>query len=159
MLNAIVAYDINRTIGSDQQIPWRLPADLKHFKKVTMSHPIIMGRKTHESIGRPLPGRRNIVLSRDKDYFVPGCEIVHSIDQALAAVNDEDAFVIGGGQIYRSFLPKVDKIYVTEVEADLDGDTTFPELKSSDWKKIKLEEFDKDNDNEYSYTFNILERM
>ncbi|MDX1687598.1 MAG: dihydrofolate reductase, partial [Candidatus Promineifilaceae bacterium] len=109
-ISLIAALDRNGVIGDDGRIPWRLPADLKYFKRVTMGKPLIMGRKTYESIGRPLPGRQNIVLTRQRDYRAPGCTVVHSLEEALAAAGDaEEVMVAGGGSVYRQFLPRADR--------------------------------------------------
>lgn len=126
-LNLIVAMARNRTIGRNNTLPWRLPEDLQFFKRTTLGHPIIMGRNTYESIGRPLPGRRNIVVSRQTDYRAQGCEVVHSLEAALdLCQNMSDVFVIGGSQLYALALPQTDRIYVTEIKQDIEGDAHFP---------------------------------
>ncbi len=125
----IAAMAANRVIGRDNAIPWRLPGDLARFKQTTMGHPIIMGRRTFESIGRALPGRRNIVLTRRRGFTAPGCEVVHSLDEALAACrNEEKAFIIGGEQLYRDTLPLADEIILTVLDQEVEGDTFFPEV-------------------------------
>ncbi len=123
----VVAMAANRVIGRDNQLPWHLPADLKHFKQLTLGKPVVMGRKTYASIGRPLPERTNIVVTRDRDYEAPGCVVVHSLDEALAAAGEAaEVMVIGGAGIYRQVLPRTDTLYLTEVHAEFEGDTLFP---------------------------------
>lgn len=133
-LSLIVAYAQNRVIGRDNTLPWKLPSDLAHFKRTTLGHPIIMGRKTWESLGRPLPGRRNIVISRDANYPAQGAECVTSLAQAIAAVQDlEEAFVIGGAQIYQEALPFAQQVIATEVQESLEGDAFFAPLDKAQW--------------------------
>ena len=128
-LSLIVAMARNRAIGVDNHLPWHLPADLKHFRALTMGHPIIMGRKTFDSIGRVLPGRRNIVVTRNRDYRPDGVEIVHSVEEALEKCRDEnEAFVIGGAHLYQDAIHRVSRIYVTEVHAEVKGDVFFSEI-------------------------------
>jgi|SRR3989344_6114775 len=126
-----------RVIGKKGSLPWHIPQELKRFKEITMGHPIIMGRKTHESIGRALPGRTNIVITTHPDYLAPGCIIVHSLDEALRlaslAQGDDEYFVIGGGEIYKQALPKADKLYLTYIDKEIKGDVFFPDY--SDFKK------------------------
>ena len=157
---AIVAMDRNRLIGVDGDLPWRLPADLAWFKRTTMNKPIVMGRKTHESIGRPLPGRTNVVLTRDLDYRAEGCEVVHTVDAALA-VDTGDAneiMIIGGAQIYALFLSRMTRLYRTLVDGDFDGDTWFPELDESEWTVMWRERFEPDEKNPRAYEFSVLGR-
>lgn len=135
----IVAMSRNRVIGHANDMPWRLPADIAHFKRVTMGHPVIMGRKTYESIGKVLPGRTNIVVTRTPGWSAPGCIAVSSLDAGYAAARGADeVFVIGGGQLYGAALPGTDRIYLTEVDADLEGDTRFPEIVGSEWEETEL---------------------
>ena len=125
----IVAISQNGVIGRDGRLPWHLPSDLKHFKKTTMNYPIIMGRKTFESIGRPLPGRKNIVLSRNSALSLPGCAVVHSIEEALDLCREDDkVFIIGGADVFNDFLPITDTIIVTALEREVVGDVYFPEI-------------------------------
>ncbi|MDX3906594.1 MAG: dihydrofolate reductase [Pigmentiphaga sp.] len=132
----IVAYARNRVIGRDNALPWRLRGDLAHFKRTTLGHPIIMGRKTWESLGRPLPGRQNIVITRDPAYAAHGATIVHTLDEALSAAGAaEQVFVIGGAQIYAAALARADRIIATEVHADVDGDAWFPPLPADQWRE------------------------
>jgi len=132
----VVAYATNRTIGLDNTLPWRLPGDLAHFKRTTLGRPIIMGRKTWESLGRPLPGRRNMVISRQADYVATGAEVFASIDDALAACLPTDAVcIIGGAQIYAQALPLATHVEATEIKADVEGDAHFVELPSAHWQE------------------------
>jgi dihydrofolate reductase len=124
----IAAMANNRVIGRDNQMPWHLPADLQHFKKITTGKPVIMGRKTFESIGRPLPGRRNIIITRNNNYKAEGIETVLTPDAAIALVGDvEEVMIIGGGNIYKQFLPQAERLYLTFIDLDVDGDTQFPD--------------------------------
>jgi dihydrofolate reductase len=155
----IVAMAENRVIGRNNQLPWRIPADLGHFKMLTMGKPIIMGRRTHESIGRPLPGRDNIVITADSDYQADGCQVVHSIDQALEAAGDcDEAMIIGGADLYRQTLEYADRLYLTLVKADPEGDTWFPAIEAQQWREIERETHKADERNEYDYDFVVLDR-
>jgi len=154
LISLIVAMANKRVIGKDNQMPWHLPADLGHFKAVTLGKPIIMGRKTYESIGRPLPGRKNIILSRDADYKVEGCESVLSLKEALTLVQDvEEVMIIGGGYLYSQTIPQADRLYLTFIDLDIDGDTFFPEFEHLDLKEVKREKHFKDEKNPYNYEF------
>jgi len=163
ILSLIVATANNNVIGKDNAMPWHLPADLAYFKKVTLGKPIIMGRKTYESIGRPLPGRRNIVISRDKDYSPQGkgaeaVDCVVSVEQALALVTHVDEImVIGGGAIYRHCLPKAQRLYITHINADIAGDTYFPNY-DDNWEKISHDALQADEKNAYDLDFTVYER-
>ncbi|WP_115719949.1 type 3 dihydrofolate reductase [Gallaecimonas mangrovi] len=161
ILSLVAAMAKNRVIGRDNDMPWHLPADLKHFKAVTLGKPVIMGRKTFESIGRPLPGRRNLVISRQSDFKPDGVEVFASLDDALVAVADaEEAMVIGGGQIYQQALPKADRLYFTFIDATIDGDTQFPDWdKEEKWKLIKESHSLADQLNAYDLTFLTFERV
>ena len=159
-ISIIVAMAANRVIGHDNRLPWHLPADLKHFKATTMGRPIIMGRKTWESIGRPLPGRTNVVVTRDRQYNAEGCVVVHSIDEALAACRDHDeVMVIGGADFYRQVLPQASTIYMTRIHQDFEGDTLFPELDEANWREVEREDFSADADNPHDSSFIRLERI
>lgn len=161
IVSAIVAISNNRVIGQDNDIPWYLPADLKYFKRKTLNHHIIMGRKTFQSIGRPLPKRTNIILTRDLFFVASNCLIAYSLEQALdiAKNNGEtEAFIIGGGEIYRAALPHLDKIYLTQVDINIEGSVTFPELPENDWQETWCEAHLPDEKNEHSYTFKIFTR-
>lgn len=161
MLSIIVAYDKNRGIGINNQLPWQLPADLAYFKKVTMGKPIIMGRKTHESIGRPLPGRDNIIITRNSEYQSDGCIVVHSIKDIRALElekNDEEMFIIGGAEIFKELLDEVDKLYITVIEEEFQADTFFPEIDLCKWKKVSEEKGIRDEKNPYDYYFCVFEK-
>ena len=141
-VSLVVAMDRRRVIGYQGKLPWHLPEDLRRFKALTMGHPIIMGRKTHESIGRLLPGRRTIIVTRQRDYAVPGALVVHSLEAAFAACAGEDeAFVIGGADIFRAALPDADRIHLTEVHGEYPGDTWFPELPMGEWRETGREQW------------------
>jgi len=149
MINIIVAMDKNRVIGKDNKLLWRQSADLKRFKALTTDKTVVMGRKTYDSIGRPLPNRRNIVITR-QDIEIPGCEVVHSLEEAIS-LNDE-IFILGGGEIYKKSIILADRIFLTRIFANLEGDTYFPEI--GDEFKIDSEEFHKsDEKNQYDYSF------
>ena len=149
----------NRVIGRNNTLPWRMPADLQHFRHLTTGHHIIMGRKNHEDIGKPLPGRTNIVLTQQTGYAAPGCLVVHSLQEALmAAKADNEVFVIGGAMIYSQTLDLADRLYITEIDADVDGDTLFPEFDRSSWTETSREEHPADEKNPYAYRFITLER-
>lgn len=161
-LSIIVATAQNNAIGKDNDIPWYLPADLKYFKKTTLNHPIIMGRKCYESIGRPLPKRTNIIITRNQTYQAAGCLVVHSLDEAIAVASEsavEEVFIIGGGEIYKESLPLCHKLYVTEVAVDINNATVFfPRVDPSAWELIKEESHLADEKNEHDYTFKVLIR-
>lgn len=154
----IAAVARNKVIGRNNQIPWRLPEDLKHFRKLTMGHAVIMGRKTFESIvafsGKSLPGRDNIVITRSRDWSGTGCQIAHSLEEALARVSDQrDAFVIGGAEIYSLALPKASRLYMTEIGCDFAGDAFFPEFDRSRWKEVSRERHTSDTPDSFDYAF------
>ena len=160
-LAAIVAMTADRVIGADGQIPWYLPADLQYFKRTTMGHPVIMGRKCFESIGRPLPKRTNIVLTRNAFYAASGVQVVHDADEALAAAQAtgaEQAFVIGGADIYRLFWPQTTRLYMTAVHAKIPGDVYFPEVGLEGWRMLSHEVHRPDEKNRYPYSFHVYER-
>ena len=155
----IVAMAENRVIGRNNQLPWRIPADLRHFKALTLGKPVIMGRKTYESIGRPLPGRDNIVVTADSGYQAEGCQVVHSVEQALEAAGScEEAMIIGGANLYRQTLENADRLYLTLVKAEPEGDTWFPEIELQQWREIERQAHAADESNEYDYDFVVLER-
>lgn len=159
ILSMIVAHADNRVIGKDNDMPWYLPADLAYFKKTTLGKPIIMGRKTYESIGRPLPGRKNIVISRDDEYRAEGVEVVGSVEAALALVSDvEEVMVIGGGAIYKHCLPAAQRLYITHIDANIAGDTYFPEYDLNEWRLAVSEVKAADDKNNYQLRFNVYER-
>ena len=155
----IVAMAENRVIGRNNQLPWRIPADLRHFKALTLGKPVIMGRKTYESIGRPLPGRDKIVITADSGYQAEGCQVVHSVEQALEAAGScEEAMIIGGANLYRQTLENADRLYLTLVKAEPEGDTWFPEIELQQWREIERQAHTADESNEYDYDFVVLER-
>jgi dihydrofolate reductase len=159
MLSILVAMDKNHIIGKDNQLPWHLPEDLAYFKRMTMGHTIIMGRKTFESIGKPLPGRKNIVVTRNNDYHPCGCEVIHSLNmiQELSRKEDE-IFLIGGAELFKETLAIADRLYITKIEASFDGDTFFPEFVYSDWKLISKEKGLNNAKNPYDYYFSVYVR-
>jgi dihydrofolate reductase len=152
----VVAMARNRVIGRDNALPWRLPAELAHFKRVTMGHPIIMGRKTYESIGKPLPGRMNIVVSRNRGFTAPGVTVVDSLESAYAAAGDADEVsIIGGTSLFEAALPTADCIHLTEVEADVEGDTWFPKFDRGEWTEREIARHPADE--KHAYPFRILQ--
>jgi dihydrofolate reductase len=157
MIKLIVAISKNRIIGDSNKLIWHLPADLKRFKEITGGHSIVMGRKTYESIGRPLPNRRNIIITRDINYEVEGCEVVNSVEEALL-LTGSDCFIIGGGEIYKQTLHLSDQIYMTIVDEEFEGDTTFPELSNS-WYISSKEDHIADEKNPYNYSFLFYEKF
>jgi len=159
MISIIVAASTNNVIGFQGDLPWRLSADLKRFKALTMGKPIVMGRKTYESIGRPLPGRQNIVISRNSGFVADGCDVVSSIEAAVDAAGDaEEIMIIGGSHIYEAFLPRADRIYLTRVQAEVEGDAYLPEFGNDDWQETAVEENSADETNDYDVIFSIFER-
>lgn len=162
----IWAMSRNRVIGRNNALPWHLSEDLKYFKRVTMGKPVIMGRKTWESIGRPLPGRTNIVITRNADSTVPeGVKVVTSLDEAIRMAENvaliegcDEAVVIGGAEIYAQALPRADRLYLTQVHAEVEGDAFFPEFDIEQWNELAREDFPAAGPNPYDYSFVILER-
>jgi len=162
ILAMVVAMDRNRLIGADNGLPWRLPDDMQWFVQHTIGKPVIMGRKTYESIPakfRPLKGRHNIVLTRDPSYEAPGATVVHSVEAALAAAGDVAEIIVGGGaNLYAQLLPQTARLYLTLVEAELAGDAYFPEIEFSDWREIYREKHPADDRHNFAFTWLILER-
>ncbi len=159
IISLIVAASENNVIGVDGDLPWHLTADLRRFKAITMGKPMIMGRATYDSIGRALPGRRSIVLSRRPDLLSEGCEVVATVQDALVVAGEvEEVMVIGGGAIYALFLPLADRIYFTRVHTEIAGDTFFPELDRDKWLVVAAEEFPSTDTQEYAFTLQVLER-
>ena len=155
----VVAMDRNRVIGRDNALPWRLPADMAYFKRVTMGHPVIMGRRTWESIGKPLPGRHNIVVTRNCGYDAPGCTVVGSLEEAWKAAGDADeACVIGGTSLFEESLPIADRIHLTEVDAEVEGDTWFPPFDRSQWNEREVARQAADERHAYPFRILVLER-
>src|SRR3989344_3873209 len=176
MISIIAALAENRVIGVNNTLPWRLPNDLKHFRRLTTGHAIILGRKNYESIGKPLPERTNIVITRNRDFHADGCLIAHSLDEALALAsatapgvalpppslaskNDPEIFVIGGAEIYRAALARTNRLYLTRVHATIAGDTHFPEFDETEWREISRERHKRDERHAYAYSFVVLERI
>ncbi|SDF68156.1 dihydrofolate reductase [Mucilaginibacter sp. P25] len=158
ILSIIVAIAKNHAIGKDNKLLWYLPNDLKHFKDVTTGHTVIMGRKTFNSVGKPLPRRRNIVITRQA-ISIDGCEVVPTIEAAIELCKTEDeVFIVGGAEIYRQAIPLTNRIYLTIVDQDFEGDTFFPELNPDEWQEKDREDFEPDEKNKYKYSFITLER-
>lgn len=161
IISLVAALAKNEVIGKDNQLPWKLPADLRRFKLLTMGKPVLMGRKTFESIGKPLSGRTNLVLTRDASFGVNGGIVVHSPEEALqyaAANGAEELMVIGGETLYKLFLPRAHRMYLTFVLHEFDGDTYFPEYDISEWKEIHCEMHEHDESNPFAHCFMIFER-
>ena len=162
MITIIAAIGANKELGKDNDLIWHLPADLKRFKKVTTGHAIIMGRNTFESIGKPLPNRRSIIITRNPSYKKEGCEVVHSLEDAIELIHDQDdAFIIGGAQIYNEAMEKnlVDQLDITEVHQNFDADVFFPTINLALWKEISKETFLPDDKNQYGYSFLSYKRI
>ena len=164
-ISMIVAVAENGVIGNNNQLPWYLPEDLKYFKRVTMGKPIVMGRKTFESIGKPLPGRTNIVVTRNTEYAAEGVKIVSSINEAIKLADDialldgsNELMVIGGAQLYADILESVERIYLTEVHAEVKGDAFFPNIERSKWEEVAREKYLAEGPNSYDYSFVVLDR-
>ena len=158
-ISAICAMSENRVIGHHNKLPWHLPADLRHFKKITMGKPILLGRKTYESIGRPLPERCNVVITRDVDYKAPGCIVVNSIEHALKAVDySDEVFVIGGALLYHQTLAMTQRLYLTIIHQEFEGDAYFPAVNPDEWSEIERTSYQPDAANPYAYSFVILDR-
>ena len=159
-VSVIVAASANNVIGVDGGLPWRLPEDLRRFKALTMGKPMLMGRLTYESIGKALPGRRSIILTRQVDFQAQDCEVVATADAAIAAAGDvEELMIIGGGNVYEQLLPMSDRVYLTRVHAHIDGDTFFPEIDAAEWRSIDAESFPVTESRQYGFTFETLERL
>ncbi len=159
MISMIWAMGKDNALGCKNRMPWYLPADFAYFKKVTMGKPVIMGRKTFESIGKPLPGRVNVVITRSPDFKPEGCITVDTIEKAKAYAEDKEAFIIGGAEIYKAFLPIADKLYITEINHTFEADTFFPEIDYSRWKLVSREQGPRDVKNSFDYEFLVYERL
>nr|AIA17170.1 Dihydrofolate reductase [uncultured bacterium] len=156
IVSQVVAISQNHAIGKDNQLIWHLPADLKHFKNVTMGHHMIMGRKTFESIGKPLPGRTTIIITRDKNYKADGCIVVNSLEEAIETArkaDDTEACIVGGGEIFKQAMDLTDKIYLTIIEERFEADIFYPELDPKEWALASREDFKPDEKNKYYYSF------
>ncbi|WP_086933932.1 dihydrofolate reductase [Agarilytica rhodophyticola] len=164
-LSIVVAMAQNRTIGKENGLPWRLSEDLKYFKKITMGHPIIMGRKTFESIGRPLPGRTNIVVTRQDNWSYDGVKVVHDIDAAISIANQialldnkEEIMLIGGAELYKQSINICTRLYLTEVHAEVEGDAFFPLFDPEHWQEISRDKYEAQGGNPYDYSFVVFDR-
>lgn len=159
MINIIVAVAKNGVIGDKNSLLWHIREDMVHFRTLTSGHPVIMGRKTYDSIGRPLPKRTNVVITRDTELQIEGCTMAHSLEEAIALFDpQEEIFIIGGAQIYAQALPLAHRIYLTVVERDYQGDTSFPEIDYSVWRQTSVEKFTSGEEFEYPFSFITLER-
>lgn len=159
-ISLVVAIAENRAIGKNNQLLWHLPADLKHFKQITSGHTVIMGRKTYDSIGKPLPNRRNIVITRQKGLQLEGVEVVNSLTEAIALCKAEnEVFLIGGAEIYKTALPLTQKIYLTTVHQSFEADAFFPEININEWVETEKESYAPDEKNALGYTFSTLQRL
>jgi dihydrofolate reductase len=159
-ISVIVAMAANRVIGHENRLPWHLPADLKHFKATTLGKPVVMGRRTWESIGRPLPGRTNIVITRDTAYTAEGCVVVHSLDEAIRAAGEAaEVMIIGGAGLYRQALSLADTLYLTLIHGEFAGDTHFPQWRQDEWRETGRIDHEPDENNSHAYSFITLERV
>jgi dihydrofolate reductase len=160
MISIIVAASANNVIGAAGDLPWRLSDDLKRFKAITMGKPIVMGRKTWDSIGHPLPGRQNVVITRQAGFAAQGCDVVASMDEAIAVTaGAEEVMVIGGSQVYELFLPETRRLYLTRVHAEIEGDAFFPEMTESEWRLVNDEPHLADDRNAFDFSFRTYERI
>jgi dihydrofolate reductase len=158
-ISIIVAMAKNRTIGINNTLPWRCPEDLKHFKALTMGHHMIMGRKTFDSIGKPLPGRTTVVVSRNRELKIEGCVVVHSLVDAVSACKgDDEIFIVGGAELYAQALPLANTLYLTEIQTNIEGDAHFPEFDLKQWHEVKREPRQQDTPQSLSYHFITLKR-
>ena len=156
----MVAMARNGAIGREGGLPWHLSSDLLHFKSITMGKPIVMGRLTHESIGRVLPGRENIILTRNKNYKADGCTVINDLSEVMSRSNEfDEIIVIGGAQLYADAMPLATRLYITEVHAEVEGDVSFPEFDRKQWQESEREYFSADDKNEYDFSFVVLKRI
>ncbi len=159
VVSIVVAAAENNAIGGDNRLLWHLPNDLRFFKRITSGHPIVMGRKTYESVGKPLPNRRNIIITRQAGYSVEGADVVGSLADALALCESEPTvFIVGGGEIYRQAMPVVDRVYLTRVHASVAGDAFFPDLEPQEWELVSAEAHASDERHAFAYTFEVYDR-
>jgi dihydrofolate reductase len=159
-ISIVVAMAENGTIGREGGLPWHLSSDLLHFKSITMGKPIVMGRLTHESIGRVLPGRENIILTRNRDYEVEGCTVINDLSSVMTRTNEfDEIMLIGGAQLYADALSLATRLYITEVHAQVEGDVSFPEFNRKQWQESEREFFTADDKNEYDFSFVVLKRV
>ena len=156
----VVAYDRGRAIGKDNRLPWRLPDDMRHVRNVTMGKPMIMGRRTWDSIGRPLPGRTSIVLTRDRQFRCDGCLVARTPEEAMKLAGAvPEIIVFGGARVFEEFLPRADRIYLTEVETKVDGDTHFPDIDLAEWREVERTRHPADERHPYAFSFVTLDRV
>lgn len=159
MITLIVAVSDNGVIGRDNALPWHLPEDLKRFKRLTLGKPVLMGRRTHESIGKPLPGRENIVVTRDANYRREGITVAHGIEQALRAAGDApEIMVIGGAELFHALLPRAGRLHLTRVHGDIEGDVRWPALDEHEWRVVERERHEADDRHAYAMTFEVWEK-
>jgi dihydrofolate reductase len=160
IVSLVLAASRNDVIGKDNALPWHLPADLRFFKKTTLGHPVIMGRRTFDSVGKPLPGRLNVVITRSDAYAPEGVVVVGSVDEALDRDYDcDEIFVVGGSEIYRQSMKRADRIYLTRIDEDFEGDTFAPKIDPAQWHLVSREEHEPDEKNRYRYAFEVWERV
>ncbi|MGE5583877.1 MAG: dihydrofolate reductase [Bacillota bacterium] len=159
MISIVVAMAKNRVIGCKNRIPWRLPADLAYFKRLTVGHPVIMGRRTFESIGKPLPGRENVVITGNQNYQPDGCLVLHSLEEARRFCSGRNVFIIGGARVYEQFFPDADKLYITLIGENFAGDAFFPEIDEKRWKLVSKTDGVKDEKNPYRFAFLVYEKQ
>ncbi len=157
-VSIITAMDKNRLIGRNNNLPWRLPKDLEYFRRITMGKRIIMGRKTYEAIGRLLDGRENIIITRNKNFIIKNGIVIHSLKELLEKYNNEELFVIGGGEIYKQFLPYANKLYITKIHHEFEGDTYFPWINNNEWTEIYIEKGVQNKENPYKYFYHVYEK-
>jgi dihydrofolate reductase len=157
-VSLIAAVAANRVIGRDNQLPWRLPEDLRRFKRLTMGRTLVMGRKTFDSIGRPLPGRSTVVITRQPGYAPPGVTVAHSVDEALALAQGDEVFVAGGEEIFRQTIGRADRLYLTWIYAELPGDTRFPDFDEREWRIVEREDHGPEGEVPYAYSFVVYDR-
>lgn len=155
IISAVVAMSENHVIGDQNQLPWHLPADLKHFKHITLHHTILMGRKTYDSIGKALPNRRNVILTQDQMFHAEGCETVHDLSSALAF---DDLYIIGGAKVFELAWTHINRLYLTLIHQNIKGDAFFPQLDLKRWHLMSREDHQADEQNPYDYSFLVLER-
>jgi dihydrofolate reductase len=159
IVTIVVAISENHVIGKDNKLLWHMPTDLKHFKEITTGHTVIMGRKTYESVGKPLPNRRNIIITR-QNITIEGCEVVNSIETALSLCKDEaEVFIVGGAEIYKEAISLTDRIYLTIIHKEFEGDSFFPEINEQEWKEVFREDHQPDQKNLLPYSFVTLQRI
>ena len=159
MISVIVAYGKDRVIGKDNKMPWHLPADLRYFKETTLNKTVVMGRKTFESIGKALPGRKNVVITSQEDFKASGCEVISSFEEALKLDKQEDIFIIGGATIYEQAIDHADLLYITYIDEEFEGDAFFPEWNEEDWVLQSSNKGMKDEKNNYNYYFNVYRKV